>query len=173
VTVGRSDLTRLPDQIADCLGGLKAVDFELAYLALLTREGLKPMSRWERPPTGRERDLLARMGLITREVRRTVQIGGPVVETLLALSPGYIGAYERRFADRPIDKSLETIRLEGFLFGYPPCCVERYLEQPYAPNDQPDEVRTLLFHWPCRDCQITPLLLPAYQAIFTTVERIR
>lgn len=173
MTVEPSGSACLTDQMADCLRRLKAVDFELAYLALLAREGLKPMSRWERPPTGHERDLLARMGLVTSEARRTVKTGRQVVETLFALSPGYLGAYERRFADRPIDKSPETIRLEGFLFGYPPCCVERYLEQPYAPNDQPDEVRTLLFHWPCRDCRITPLLLPAYQAIFTTVERIR
>lgn len=33
---------------------LKTLDFELAYLALLTREGLKPLSRWEKPldPSG-------------------------------------------------------------------------------------------------------------------------
>ncbi len=28
---------------------LKTIDFELAYLALLTRYGIKPMSRWEKP----------------------------------------------------------------------------------------------------------------------------
>ena len=28
---------------------LKRIDFELAYLALLTVEGLKPLSRWEKP----------------------------------------------------------------------------------------------------------------------------
>lgn len=167
------DLAHLSDQVADCLRSLKAIDFELAYLAMLTREGVKPLSRWEKQPTGRERELLAGMGLIVSEVPRTVRTGRQVVETLFALSPGPIQAYERQFAGRPIDKSAETVRWEGFLFGYPPCCIERYVDQPYAPNDQPRSLGETLFHWPCKDCRITPLLLPAYQAILATVERIR
>lgn len=170
MTAERDEFPHLSDPIVDCLRGLKVIDFELAYLALLTREGLKPMSRWEKPPTGRERELLARMGLITSEVRRTVRTGRQVVETLFALSPAQMRAYERRFAEQPIDKSAETVRWEGFLFGYPPCCIERYVEQPYAPNDQPESLGKILFHWPCRDCRITPLLLPAYKAVFTVVE---
>ncbi len=164
---------RLPDQVAECLRGLKAVDFELAYLAMLTREGLKPLSRWEKPPTRHERELLTRMGLITREIHRTVQTGRSVIETVFAVSPGGVEVYERQFAGRPIDKSPGTTRLEGFLFGYPPCCVEQYVRQPYAPNGRPDETRTILFHWPCRECRITPLLLPAYRAVYTTLEQMR
>ena len=76
MTAERDDFPHLSDQLVDCLRGLKEIDFELAYLALLTREGLKPMSRWEKPPSGNEREPLARMGLITSQVRRTVRTGG-------------------------------------------------------------------------------------------------
>ena len=114
--------------------------------------------------------MLARIGLIAREIPRTVRTGKLVIETVFAAVPGYIEVYQRQFAGRPIDKSPETTRLEGFLFGYPPCCVEQYVKQPYAPNGQPDEIRTILFHWPCRDCRITPLLLPAYRAVCTALE---
>ena len=152
------------------LEGLKAVDFELAYLALLTREGLKPMSRWEKPLGDYELLLLGRTGLVIRQVPRTVKTGKQVIETVFGISSPWIQVYEQRFAGQPIDKSPETVRLEGFLFGYPPCCVERYAHHPYAPNDLPDEDRKIIFHWPCKDCRITPLLMPAYGQVCGAVE---
>ncbi len=157
-------------QVQACIRALKAFDFELAYLALLTWGGLKPLSRWEKPLTEDAPELLARMGLLARGVQRTVRTGKQVTETVFSLLPGYVRLYEQSFAGRPIDKSAETVRLEGFLFGYPPCCVEQYARQPYAPNDLPDESRRILFHWPCPDCGITPLLLPAYGKVHRIVE---
>jgi hypothetical protein len=35
-------------KIKTCVRQLKEIDFELAYLATLTGEGLKPLSRWEK-----------------------------------------------------------------------------------------------------------------------------
>ena len=157
-------------QVLACIRDLKAVDFELAYLALLTWEGLKPLSRWEKPLAGDGPALLARMGLLARTVQRTVQTGKQVTETVFSLLPAYVRLYEQSFAGRPVDKSAETVRLEGFLFGYPPCCVEQYAGQPYAPNDLPDESRRILFHWPCPNCRITPPLLPAYRKVYRIVE---
>ncbi len=41
---------------------LKEIDFELAYLALLTCEGLKPLSRWEKPLDDNGLELLRQTG---------------------------------------------------------------------------------------------------------------
>lgn len=152
-------------QIKKSVQALKEIDFELAYLVLLTREGLKPLSRWEKSVDGAGLGLLQRTGLLTKQIRRTAKTGQEVVETIFSRSPAYIGLYEHRFGNSPIDKSAEAQRLEGFLFGYPPCCVNRYLEQPYAPNSLTAEEQRILFHWACQDCKITPVLLHAYRNV--------
>jgi len=153
------------------LRALKEIDFELAYLAVLTREGLKPLSRWEKSLTDGDLELLKRTGLITKQVRRTVKTGREVVETIFSRTPGYIQLYEQAFGNTPIDKSPQTQRFEGFLFGYPPCCVSQYIRKPYAPNNLPEQEQKILFHWACRDCKVTPALLPAYKNAYDLLER--
>jgi hypothetical protein len=153
------------------LRALKEIDFELAYLAVLTREGLKPLSRWEKTLTDGDLELLQRTGLIIKQVRRTVKAGKEVVETIFSRTPAYIQLYEQTFANTPIDKSAQTQQFEGFLFGYPPCCVNQYIRKPYAPNNLPDQEQKILFHWACRDCKVTPALLPAYKSIHDLLER--
>lgn len=152
-------------QVRSRIRTLQAIDFELAYLALLTCEGLKPLSRWEKPLDDRSLGLLQQLGLLTRQIRRTVKTGKEVVETIFSRLPAYMELYARRFADTSIDKSAETQRFEGFLFGYPACCTDQYIRKPYAPNNIPPEQQKILFHWACRDCKITPILLPAYKAV--------
>ena len=142
---------------------LKEIDSELAYLAVLTCEGLKPLSRWEKSLAGGDLELLQRTGLLTRQVRRTVKTGREIVETIFSRTPAYIQLYEQAFGNTPIDKSPQTQRFEGFLFGYPPCCVNRYIRKPYAPNNLPQQEQKILFHWACRGCKVTPALLPAYK----------
>jgi hypothetical protein len=144
---------------------LKEIDFELAYLTLLTCEGLKPLSRWEKPLTDDSLELLRQTGLLTKQIRRTVKTGKEVIETIFSRLPAYLGLYEQRFGDKPIDKSAQTLQFEGFLFGYPPCCVKEYIRKPYAPNNLEAEEQKILFHWACRDCKITPVLLDAYKSI--------
>jgi hypothetical protein len=144
---------------------LKEIDFELAYLALLTAEGLKPLSRWEKPLEDNGLELLRQTGLITKQIRRTVKTGKEIIEIIFGRLPGYIQLYEQHFANTPIDKSAQTQRIEGFLFGYPACCVDAYIRRPYAPNNLPSEEQKLLFHWACKDCKIIPLLLPAYKSV--------
>ncbi|MBN2021066.1 MAG: hypothetical protein JW749_12685 [Sedimentisphaerales bacterium] len=157
-------------QFRQCLKAIKEIDVELAYLALLTRRGLKPLSRWERPIDDRGLELLRRMGLITKRIERTVKIGRVISETIFSISSGYIQIYEQRFAGKPVDKSPEVQRFEGFLFGFPPCCVDEYIRHPYAKNNLNPDQQKILFHWACRDCKITPLLLPAYQAIYNLLD---
>jgi hypothetical protein len=149
----------------ECLKALKQIDFELAYLALLTHEGIKPLSRWEKPLDEAGLELSHEMDLLTKQIRRTVKTGKEVIETIFSRAPGYIELYEQRFANTPIDKSAEIQRFEGFLFGYPACCVDAYIHRPYAPNGLPEQEQKILFHWACKDCKITPLLLPAYKKI--------
>ena len=150
-----------PD-IRQCIKALKEIDLELAYLALLTRQGVKPLSRWEKPLDDDALELLGQMGLRTKRIRRTVKTGKEVIETIFGMSRGYMQFYEDRFADKPIDKSAQTVRFEGFLFGFPPCCVDQYIRQPYAKNDLDPQRQEILFHWACKGCRITPVLLPDY-----------
>ena len=150
---------------------LKEIDSELAYLAVLTREGLKPLSRWEKSLTDGDLELLQRTGLITKQVRRTVKTGKEIVETIFSRTPAYIQLYEQAFGNTPIDKSPQTKRFEGFLFGYPPCCVNQYIRKPYAPNNLPQQQQKILFHWACRDCKVTPAMLPVYKNAHDLLER--
>ena len=153
-----------------CFQALKEVDFELAFLAMLTREGFKPLSRWEKPLGRDELDILRQTGLLTKQIRRTVKTGKVVIETIFSVSPGYIQLYEKRFGNIPIDKSAAATRFEGFLFGFPPCCVDKYIEHPYAKNDLAQEDQKILFHWACKGCKITPVLLPAYKNLHNLLD---
>jgi hypothetical protein len=156
--------------VRESLQVLKVVDFELAYLALLTRHGVKPLSRWEKPLDEAGFEAVWQLGLESRRVRRTVRMGKAFEETVFSLASAYVEIYASHFADQPVDKSAETVRIEGFLFGYPPCCVAQYVKHHYAPNEFPTQKQETLFHWACKGCQITPLLLPAYEEIYRLVD---
>jgi hypothetical protein len=166
------DKKRLDVNSDSSLRALKAIDFELAYLVLLTREGLKPLSRWEKPLDKNSIELLRGLDLITAQVRRKVKTGDEVIETIFSRSPAYIELYEQRFANTAVDKSAETQRFEGFLFGYPPCCIEQYIQQPYTPNNLADHQQKILFHWSCNNCTVTPMLLQAYERIYHRLNEI-
>lgn len=153
-----------------CLKALNQIDHELAYLAALTALGLKPMSRWEKPLADHALRQFCGLGLLAEQIRRTVKTGKEVVETIFSRTPGHIDLYKQRFDNTAIDKSAQTQRFEGFLFGYPPCCIEQYILRPYASNGLPEEDQKILFHWACKDCRITPTLLPAYRAIHDRLE---
>lgn len=166
------DKKRLDVNSDSSLRALKAIDFELAYLALLTREGLKPLSRWEKHLDKNNIELLHRLGLVTAQVRRKVKTQDEVIETIFSRSPAYIELYEQRFANTDVDKSTETQRFEGFLFGYPSCCIEQYIKQPYARNNLADHQQKILFHWACNNCTVTPVLLSAYERIYHSLNEI-
>jgi hypothetical protein len=131
----------------------------------LTREGVKPVSRWEKQLDESGIKALRQIGLRTRQVRRTVRTGKAFTETIFGLAPAYLEVYAQHFEGRPVDKSAETVRIEGFLFGYPPCCVAQYIKRAYAPNEFPTHKREILFHWTCKGCILTPLLIDQYERI--------
>jgi len=150
---------------------LKAIDFELAYLALLTREGLKPISRWEKVLDEAALEALREVGLRTRPVHRKVRSGQAFTETVFGNTAAYLEVYAQYFDGLPVDKSAETVRVEGFLFGYPPCCVAQYIKHPYAPNEFPGHKQEILFHWTCEGCVLTPLLMPHYERIYRLTQQ--
>lgn len=158
--------------ISDSLAILKEIDFELAYLALLTHKGLKPLSRWEKPLEDKELKLLEEMNLLTKRITRIVNSGREVQEIIFSRSRAYIDLYAKRFENTQIDKFPETQRFEGFLFGYPPCCIERYISKPYAANNLDEKDQNILFHWACLNCVITPFILDSYRKLFDLLENL-
>jgi hypothetical protein len=163
-------LERSHEAIEPHLRLLKHVDIDLAYLTLLTREGLKPLSRWEKPLEESAQEALRRLGLCVERIPRRLRSGKRFEETIFARNPAHLQIYAEHFRDRPVDKSAETVRIEGFLFGYPPCCIAQYIKQPYAPHDFPMERQQVLFHWSCKGCEITPSLVPHYERIHHLIE---
>jgi len=156
----------------DALVQLKKIDVQLAYLAILTCQGHKPLSRWEKPLTDKDLVLLNQLGLFVKRIPRSVKTKSRILETIFSLSLGYMTLYENRFADRPIDKSAAAIRFEGFLFGFPPCCVDQYIRHPYVKNGLDPNRQKILFHWACPDCQITKILLPQYEKVYNFLESL-
>ncbi|HEY5912595.1 MAG TPA: hypothetical protein VJA21_18495 [Verrucomicrobiae bacterium] len=154
-------------------GVLKSLEFELAYLSLLTRNGLKPLSRWEKPFNSATEECLRRLGLKTRVIERSVQTGELVRELLLSTSDQHMEAYAAKFAGSGIGYDPETVRLEGRLFGYPPCCADSYVVRGYARNSLRRRDQRILFHWACPGCAVTPQLLPEYWRIYQMCRVVR
>jgi hypothetical protein len=153
------------------MSSLKHFEFELAYLSLLTREGLKPLSRWEKPFEVATKDVLHDLGLRTRVVERSVQSGKRVRELLFSSSAQCLAAYAGRFDHAAIQPSPASMRLEGALFGYPSCCVESFIACGYASNNLRRADQRLLFHWGCPRCAVTPSLLPRYRRLLRLCRR--
>ncbi len=143
------------------------LEFDLAYLALLTQNGLKPLSRWEGRLNPATLQALSRMGLATLRVPRLLQNGTWVEEYIFSRRGAPIDAYARHFYGAPLSQSPRHQRLEGRLFGYPHCCVEHYIRKPYDQNGLSCADQAVLFHWACPQCQATAELLPHYHRIHT------
>ena len=141
------------------------LEFQLAYLAVLTSEGLKPLSRWERRLRAGERRVIERHGLTVLDVRRRTQIGIRRTESVMSTDPDLAEAYRARFAGRRLQETPEAVRAQGRFFGYPDCCIEAFIRHPYAANGLRREDQSILFHWACPDCIATARLLPAYRRI--------
>ena len=154
------------------LSFLRQIDFDLAYLGLLTQAGLKPLSRWEKVLGERDMDAIEKLGLHTGFVQRKLLNGETTTEFIFSRFETNIDMYLSHFEGKPIDKSVNTQHLEGFLFGFPPCCVENFAHYGYRPNRLDAADQGILFHWSCPDCQITPLLLPEYRRIHRLCEDI-
>ncbi|OYV03076.1 hypothetical protein CGW93_02590 [candidate division bacterium WOR-3 4484_18] len=145
---------------------LRQLDFDLAYLAMLTKERIKPMSRWEKPVDKKKHQILKRYGLHTAIVTRKLMNGTPVYETIFSTKQQYIDYYMRRFDNKPVANSKDDSIIEGLLFGYPYCCVENFVTNGYTPNPYIGKEQRILFHWVCPNCKVTPTLIPYYKRIY-------
>ena len=76
-------------EIKEPLAALKQIDFELAYLALLTLDGIKPLSRWEKFLEDNELQLLKEIKLLSKRITRTVKTGREVQENIFSCYPAY------------------------------------------------------------------------------------
>ncbi len=154
---------------AEILRSLRERDEDLAFLAQLTSTGLKPLSRFERALTDPLRSELVALGLSVASSSRRTEAGGVVEETIFSRHGALLEIYRGAFLGQSLRLSPELGRLEGYLFGFPPCCVAAYIKRPYAPNSLAREDQATLFHWACEGCTITPLLLPRYREALEVV----
>ena len=121
----------------------RELDFELAYLALLTQAGLKPLSRWESGFDEKTVKNLHALGLKTRVIERRVQNGREARELVFGRSDACLGQYAARFDHTAILRDGPSARAEGLWFGYPACCVESFIGPKRAPASRPADVVSL------------------------------
>ncbi|MBL7074563.1 T9SS type A sorting domain-containing protein [candidate division KSB1 bacterium] len=150
----------------------KKLGFDLGYLALLTKEDVKPLSRWEGGFSHKKIKALQCLGLKTGVVERRLLNGGNTSELIFSKSSNYLDFYTNRFDKMPIKKDYETKITEGFLFGYPGCCARNFAENGYTENKYAGNGQEILFHWVCQDCRITPSLLPYYEKVHNECKEI-
>ncbi len=151
---------------------LKVTEFDLIYLALLTKEQVKPLSRWEKEFGPKEIKVLKSLGLKTRSIERRLESGRRIEELVFSKSKDPIEAYANAFERRRVDNSFDTALLEGKLFGYPECCVKSFASHGYLPNGLDSEDQEILFYWACPDCKVTPGLLPRYRSVYEEAKRL-
>jgi len=140
-------------------------DLEFYYLVELTRQKIKPLSRWEKPLDNETQHWLQRQGFYLETIPRKTESGKRIFETVFSTFRRYTNLYHRKFYNEFLNKNVQTQTLEGFLFGYPSCCVQQFIRWPYGPNNLSKNQQSLLFHWACPNCRVTPELLPYYQSI--------
>ena len=142
---------------------ITGLDAELRYLVMLTCAGLKPLSRWEAGLDRDARRAIQRRGLAVDTVTRRTRLGRKVHETVFAKRSAYTGLYRSRYQGSRLVDSPADARFQGQLFGYPSCCVDAYIREPYTPNSLDSRDQEILFHWACPACNATPGLLRDYR----------
>jgi len=140
--------------------------FQLLYLALLTTRRVKPLSRWEKPVGYKECETLKKFDLVVETVTRYCDNGEKIEELIFSKSSRYLTAYTRFFDNQSLRITSAQRKIEGFLFGYPSCCVENFINSGYTTNQYIDKEQNLLFHWICPHCRISPSLFHIYRSIF-------
>jgi hypothetical protein len=150
---------------------IKKLPFELAYLALLTKSGIKRLSRWEAPLSDLQRDTLLALDLHIQDISRSTLLGRRVPRIVFSTQERLTSEYRKRFDKRRLSNSSQTVRTEGWFFGYPSCCVEQFVRKQYVCNNLPPEDQRILFHWACPDCHTTESLVREYRLIHNECTR--
>lgn len=144
--------------------------FEFYYLTELTLQKLKPLSRWEKPLDEKYQRWLKYKGLCIEIIPRKTILGKTVHETVFSTSSRYVDFYKGKFYNLHLKKTVLNQKLEGFLFGYPSCCVNQFIKHPYSHNHLTKDQQSTLFHWACPNCKVTPELIPYYKSIYKLTE---
>jgi hypothetical protein len=142
---------------------LRKLGFDISYLALLTKKNVKPLSRWESKFSRGQVKALHHLGLKTETVERPLLNGHSTHELIFSTSRRYLDLYSRKFRHTPLRKDRQSVITEGFLFGYPGCCVRNFAQNGYTKNELEGRGQEILFHWACPGCRATLELLPYYQ----------
>lgn len=148
--------------------------FDLVYLALLTAEGVKRLSRVEWALKPREEQYLLGLDLQVGRVTRVTLDGNQVVHGVFSRDRELLDSYRWDFDGFPLVETSPVIRAEGYYFTYPECCVEAHIdpETRHQPNGLPSEDQAILYHWACRGCTETPRLVPRYREIWRRAQNI-
>ncbi len=142
------------------------IEFQLFYLGFLTKEKIKPLSRWEKRINKNQLRFLEELGLKIDLIPRKVLTGKTVYETIFSMKSRYLKYYKKHFYMKNITHNMDEKKKEGFLFGYPSCCVNNFVYNGYnCSNYIPDEQK-IFFHHICPDCRVTPSLKPYYKKIY-------
>ena len=144
-------------------------DFEFYYLVELTKQKIKPLSRWEKPLNQNLIKWIQKQGLYVDTIPRKTILNREIIETIFSTSSHYLDFYHRRFYNTLLQKDVTSQQLEGFLFGYPSCCVQQFIKKPYTKNNLKKRDQELLFHWACPECRMTTNLLPYYRNVYQQV----
>jgi len=153
------------------LRALKEADQDLAYLALLTCEGLKPLSRWEAGLPGGAEEHLGRLGLRCLGISRRTEDGGIITQTVFGLDIALLENFRKDFEGTLVNENEATAITEGSYFGFPKCCAKSYAVHGYKNNNVLPEIQDLLFHWICSPgCKETMRMVDGYRAIRQIIE---
>jgi hypothetical protein len=95
-----------------------------------------------------------------------------VPRVVFSRSSRYTENYIKRFDGRRLSRAPRDVRLEGWHFGYPSCCIEQFIRKPYVKNSLSKEDQRVLFHWACSDCSPTESLLRDYRYVHDECVRI-
>jgi hypothetical protein len=144
---------------------LRNLGFDLAYLAVLTKHNVKRLSRWEGKLPSDRVAILQEMGLEVAHVKRRLRFGRKADEVVFSPKKYYSDFYKARFDRTRLRETPENMRLKGFLFGYPSCCVEAFIREGYSKNGLLPRDQEILLHWACPGCRVTPHLLREYRGI--------
>lgn len=147
---------------------------DVLYLGILTAWRVKPLSRLEVPAATAVLERYAEWGLTVAPVIRFARNGARCQQIVFSMEPDLVEAYRAEFDHTRLEgETPAVVRSEARYFGYPPCCAEAFIQTPYAPNDLPVEQQALLFHHACPGCQVTPRLIPFYQAALAEARQTR
>ena len=150
---------------------IKALSYEdeLRYLALLTVEGIKPLSRWEMDLDHGQVRTLERLGLQISTLTRSTEWGRLITHAIFSRQRSLLQKHRSAFSGRAIIFDPQSVRREGLDFGYPPCCVEAFIEFGYQQNGLTSQEQGILFHWACPNCEHTRMLLSEYRHIYLSL----